>query len=351
MAVLAMAIKDLPPPIKTPDSGAGSWSQLLDWLVLVWKFVRTPALVLSPSGDAPTTPTGAAGDSSTQIANDAFVQQEILSKALAASSPGVMFGMASAEGSLSIIPSVISITTTFPALSGSRNLRGKVNATTPLTKYDLTSANYIILTDINNMPVVRSNIGLITNDLGAAGSTANGRDQAAVFPVSSWVYIYYIWNGTTLASVSSLTAPTTGPTLPTGYTHWCFATAIMWNASSNIIPVFTTENLCIYDLPNGGVNRILAAGVATTMTSISCSGFVPPISSLALFSFLQLSGAFATYIRETGSSNSGQIGSFGASINTFTFPLGTSTQIDYKVDAGGSAYIDIVGYIIPNGAC
>lgn len=142
-----MAIKDLPPPIKTPDSGAGSWSQLLDWLVLVWKFVRTPALVLSPSGDAPTTPTGAAGDSSTQIANDAFVQQEILSKALAASSHGVMFGMASAEGFLSTFPTPIPAATfsvlpgTIIAFSGTSAPTGYLVCPTAQTNISRTGSN------------------------------------------------------------------------------------------------------------------------------------------------------------------------------------------------------------------
>lgn len=95
-----MAIKDLPPPIKTPDSGASSWSQLLDWLLLVWKFARTPALVLSPSGDAPTTPTGPVGDASTQIANDAFVQREL---GAGANLPA-MYGMSGVEGAVSTIP-------------------------------------------------------------------------------------------------------------------------------------------------------------------------------------------------------------------------------------------------------
>jgi hypothetical protein len=348
-----MAIKDLPPPIKTPDSGAGSWSQLLDWLVLVWKFVRTPALVLSPSGDAPTTPTGAAGDSSTQIANDAFVQQEITSKALAATSLSAMYGMSGVEGVLSIIPSVIPIGTTFPALSGSRNLKGKVNATTPLTKYDLTSADYIVLTDSGNMPVVRSNVGLITNDLGLAGSTANGRDQAAVFPASSWVYIYYIWNGITLATVSSLASPSTGPVLPTGYTNWCLATAVRWNASSNIIPVFTYGNTLFYDIAFGGLARVLSGGASTTMVAVSLAGLVPPIAaSTQLGVFQNAAGGLGLYVRPTGASSTGQaVANTATAINVFSMYLGTSTQIDYRVDAGGSAFIEVLGYTIPNGAC
>jgi microcystin-dependent protein len=98
-----MAIKDLPPVIKTAESEAGAWSQLIDWLNLVWKFVRTPALVISASGDAPTTPTGSPGDSSLQIANDAFVQQELAK----ASTLSDMYGMSGVEGTLLTVPTPI----------------------------------------------------------------------------------------------------------------------------------------------------------------------------------------------------------------------------------------------------
>lgn len=65
-----MSVKDLPPPIKTDESEAGNWSKLLDWLQLLWKFVRTPALANS-NGNVPTSTTAQTGDLTTQIATDA----------------------------------------------------------------------------------------------------------------------------------------------------------------------------------------------------------------------------------------------------------------------------------------
>lgn len=71
-----MAIKDIPPPLKTEEPNNGTWSQLQDWLKAVYTFVRTPALVAS-GGNVPTAPTGTPGDASPQIATDAFVAAAI----------------------------------------------------------------------------------------------------------------------------------------------------------------------------------------------------------------------------------------------------------------------------------
>lgn len=246
-----------------------------------------------------------------------------------------------------------------------QGLVGTPNTAAPLTKYDL-SANSVVLRNIGGNTVARYVTGTITNDLGLAGSTANGRDQAAVFAVNSWVYLYYVWNGTALATVSSLALPTVGPTLPTGYTHWAFATAVRWNASSNIIPMRTMGSSTWYELADAGVNRVLAAGVSTTMTAVACSGFIPPIAVLGTFSFLlSLNNAavanFRLDVRPTGSSItklravvvSMQVAStLVTAQNTFSLPLGTSTQIDYLLDvvpSVGGAYIDVTGFTIPNG--
>lgn len=55
-----------------PLKGRMNWTALVDWSYRLWQFAYTPALI-----GAPTTPTGTLGDASQQIANDAFVQQEL----------------------------------------------------------------------------------------------------------------------------------------------------------------------------------------------------------------------------------------------------------------------------------
>jgi hypothetical protein len=145
--------------------------------------------------------------------------------------------------------------------AGSRvlGLVGNVNATTPLTKYDM-FADVIVLRNSTGATVVRYNAPTTTCDLGLAGSAANGRDQSAAFSINSWIHLYWVWNGTTLATLASTTLPTlfTGSTLPAGYTHWAYATTIRWNSSSNIIPGFPRGSKFFYDTDAVATTRALS---------------------------------------------------------------------------------------------
>lgn len=63
-----------------PLKGRMNWTALVDWSYRLWQFSYTPALI-----GAPTTPTGTPGDASQQIANDAFVQQELAANGITGS--------------------------------------------------------------------------------------------------------------------------------------------------------------------------------------------------------------------------------------------------------------------------
>lgn len=253
--------------------------------------------------------------------------------------------------------------------SAVRGLVGTVNAVTPLTKYDL-QALAVTLRDANGALVTQLNTATLTCNLGLAGPAANGRDVAGAFAINTWVYLYFIWDGTTLATLASTTAPAsfTGSTLPTGYTHWAFATALRWNASSNIIPAFTRGSNVTYDVNSGSTVRVLTAGVATAFTAVSLAGFVPPILLRARCAFLVAaihtsSTEFGALIRATGSAITGGFavadvftpaaGVQASQINTHDITLGTNQQIDYKLTVApvtfGGLYIDVLGYVIPNG--
>lgn len=253
------------------------------------------------------------------------------------------------------------------ASSRVKGLIGAPTTATPLTKYDI-SADEVVLRNSTGGTVTRYLTGTITNDLGLAGPIANGRDQAAAFTASSIIYKYFIWNGTTLSTVSSLAVPTTGPVLPTGYTHWALATEIPWNASSNIVPVLTRGCEVTLDLASGGAGRVLAAGTATTMTAISFASMVPTnalsvkLNVSLLVTHNVAAAQFVLSMRPTGSTVAGitttlvdtqVINQQISSLREMNMPLGTSRQIDYKLSAlpsgGGAVYIDLLGYKIPNG--
>lgn len=242
-------------------------------------------------------------------------------------------------------------------------LAGNVNASTPLTKYDL-SAGAVTMRNAAGVTVTRFNTGTLTCDLGLAGPARNGRDQAAAFPANSWVHLYTIWNGTSLATIASLSPPTVGPALPSGDTHWCYDTTIRWNGSSNIVPTIMRGSVAYIDVAEGSA-RALSAGTATAYTAVSCASFVPPVALRAQFRFaivagLASAGGIAIVVRPTGASGGitlvrarSEVASSQVDAATVAeIPLNTSQQIDYKFDvapASGGAYIDVLGYVVPNG--
>lgn len=168
-----------------------------------------------------------------------------------------------------------------------RGLTGQNNATTPTTQYDV-SCNLVVLRNptLGNTQAV-SNPGTITNNISTAGPIANGRDQASAFPASNWVHLYYIWNGTTLATISSLTAPPTGPALPNGYTHWAYIGAIILTASSTLNSVHMRGSRMRYD----GTQNAVVGGSATTQTAVGLNPLIPPNALMFTLSIRELAGS------------------------------------------------------------
>jgi hypothetical protein len=272
------------------------------------------------------------------------------------------------SGDLTLTAAGVAATQTYGGWSSINNT-SKNNAGTPNTQFDLT-ADVVTLRNSSNQTVTRFNPGTITNNVSTAGSTANGRDQAGAFSASSWIHFYWIWNGTTLATLSSTVAPPTGPTLPSGYTHWAYCGAVRFNASSILLLVRIKGNTVYYEIEDNGANRILNAGVATTFTAIDLSTLVPPnalLVSLKILLFLThvTPGVnFTAYYRPTGSTLAtgntlafvtSQVASVTVSNGflQYNLPLGTSSQIDYRISSApsvnGGVYAEVGGYIMPNG--
>jgi hypothetical protein len=149
-------------------------------------------------------------------------------------------------------------------------LKGTNNATTPDTQFNLSADLVQLRNPADGTTVVLANTGTLTNNIAVQG--ANGRDQAAAFGASSWIHFYFIWNGTTLATLSSLSAPPTGPTLPSGYTHWGYAIPIRYNATPVLVRSYARGAWVHYQSPP----TVLSNGTATTETAVSVSTVVPP---------------------------------------------------------------------------
>ncbi len=131
------------------------------------------------------------------------------------------------------------------------------------------SANAVKVMSAAYDTVLRNSPANVTNNIGTAGPAANGRDQAAAFSSNNWIHFYWIWNGSTLASLSSLSA--TAPTLPSGYTHKCYAGAVRYRISA-LDYVFIRGSTVYYR-----ERQIIANGVTeTTETTLGVSTYIPP---------------------------------------------------------------------------
>lgn len=152
-------------------------------------------------------------------------------------------------------------------LFGSMNLIGSRASTTTM---DFSADMVVLWNPSNNDTAIKINTGTVSNDTSVSGPTANGRDQSGAFSDNSWVHFYFIWNGSTLATISSVNAPSSGPVLPTGYTHWCYIGAI--RKSTFIVNTYIRGNRFFLE----GPIQVLTGGTATSSTSVSVSAAVPP---------------------------------------------------------------------------
>lgn len=201
-------------------------------------------------------------------------------------------------------------------------LTGTNNSTTPNTKFDF-SADAVTLKGVGRPSFTGFGTGAITNDIAAvqSASTANGRDQIAMFSASSWIHFYYIWNGTTLATLSSVVTPATGPTLPTGYTHWAYLGAVYYTSA----PALSQVRIKGATVSYVAEATALSSGTATSETPVSLTAFIPPNAV-----------SFSVNLRQNPTSNGTGFASIitvlrvVSGVNIFTYPYqaynGTATS-------------------------
>lgn len=223
-----------------------------------WKTDKTGLELIQSSSLAPgvLNPIVAQGD---LVQGGSGAIPERLAIGVAGQVPGVASGKVAWVGGPDSIPNV-------------RNLAGSSFA--PLTSTIVLTADYVWLRDPTaKTTLLRTGLNATLN-ISTAGPAVNARDQAGTFGTNVWVYVYAIWNGTTLGTIASITAPPTGPTLPGGYTHWAFLTVLRVGGVAN--QWLAGGVVCGSHVMHGAANAALSGGTATVETTISLSSLIPP---------------------------------------------------------------------------
>lgn len=165
---------------------------------------------------------------------------------------------------------------------------------------------------------------------------------------STWYHLYLY----DVSGVATVEVVTTAPTnyFGTAYQKTADATrrylgSVRTDASGNIYRFIHFEGRIRYLVPtNASPFRALSAGGATSRTSVSLSSTLPVTARLAIVRLLELGGQIAsigspddsgTYIFQVVGN-----GSIAAEV-----PADSSQGVTYSVVAGGSLYIDVLGYV------
>lgn len=228
----------------------------------------------------------------------------------------------------------------------------KNNSGTPDTQYDL-DCDAVILRNSSDQIVVRWSPGAaLTNNVSTAGSTANGRDQAGAFSAGSWVHFYWIWNGTTLATLSSATAPPTGPTLPSGYTHWAYAGAVRFSAGSALLKTRIKGSRAFYEAAQVALN----GGTSTSEATVDVSSLAPPnaLSYTIVVHYKQdAATAFSLSLLLVTGTTWDQVFAKDGQRTNVTYEVPNIGQaFIYSISASATSPdgdIDLLGYKLPNG--
>lgn len=152
------------------------------------------------------------------------------------------------------------------------------NATVTVT------ADSICLKNASNEQVVLNAVSVAPS---LAASGANGLDTGAS-AVSTWYYVWVIWNGTITSGLLSLSA--TSPTMPVGYTHKTMISVVRSDSTANKFPIsFIQAGDDWQYKPAAGSNLVgsaplAASGIAgnvitPTYVAVSVSNYVPQIAT------------------------------------------------------------------------
>ncbi len=235
--------------------------------------------------------------------------------------------------------------------SGSGYSTGVVATSSIYTPYkvDMT-ADWIVVEDGSGNTLRVPMTTTVTMDKSSTTQTStlpNYRDQAATFPVSTWIYIWAIYNpaANTIAGLLSLSP--NAPTLPSGYTHAALAGAVYNDSSGNFITFRQTNNLvwCGFS----AALRPISYQSATVFTAFSVP--VPEKATSVLYGFTITSasttadGFFLGIETNIFTAIGGGL-DISKSLHTpVEVPVNASRQHYYKLNGStGALTLDVIGW-------
>ena len=163
------------------------------------------------------------------------------------------------------------------------NLKLSANGTTAAVAI---TADAVCVKDSNFIQKV---LNVISLSASIAASGVNGLDTG-VSAANTWYSVWVIWNGTTTASLLSLSA--TAPTMPVGYTHKARVGWIRSDSTANKFPLgFIQFGKKVQYVSATGTNvpilPIMASGVAGTYTltaitwaAVATANYIPPTAGM-----------------------------------------------------------------------
>lgn len=203
----------------------------------------------------------------------------------------------------------------------------------------------------------------LTGDIAVSlAATGAGGLDTGVEAAGTWYYYYLIRkssDGTTSVIASAVNESVSGTiTYPSGYDQKRqLPFAVRNDGSSNIIPFYTSNDWWTqYDVGfsrttgagtvTSGVTQILAAGTATTFSTVSGASYIPPFAKIVkLYGHSTNANDLYFSVRPNGSSSDGQtVDCNGFTGMYFDVPL-QNQSIDYKKNYGsGSMNLEVVGW-------
>jgi hypothetical protein len=162
-----------------------------------------------------------------------------------------------------------------------QNVLTGVNASNPAYQVDI-SAGEVGADDGSDVIEVTTPLTVDITTIGAANGLDGGSEAS-----DTWYYLFLIKNPATGAVAGLLSASSTSPTLPSGYTKKRLIGAVRNDGSSNFLPFIQAGKRVQYE-----DRQLVWSGALTSgFVAKDCSGVVPPVSRLA---FLSINGTMTS---------------------------------------------------------